>query len=107
MSTDSTARRARADAAPPPRAADALRIDAKPLPPEANALRRQQGDPAGWDAVPSLKMWTVDEITGNACPRCHCVYSLAREKVSGPDGRHACRLCAVLLGVPASTEAAL
>ncbi|ANZ18556.1 hypothetical protein O1L44_22135 [Streptomyces noursei] len=107
MSTDSTARRALANAAPPPRSAHALRTDADLLPPEASAFRRQQGGPAGWDAVPSLRTWTVDEITGNACPCCHCVYSLAREKVSGPDGRHACRSCVALLGVPASSEATL
>ncbi len=88
MPTSSTARRALADAAPAPCTAGASRID-----------------PVGWNAVPSLEMWTVDEITGNACPCCHCVYSLAREKVSGPDGRHACRLCTVLLGVPTSAEA--
>ncbi|MEK2473680.1 hypothetical protein [Streptomyces noursei] len=107
MSTDSTARHALANAAPPPRSAHALRTDTSTLPPAANALRLQQGSPIGWDAVPSLKMWTVDEITGNACPCCHCVYSLVREKISGPDGRHSCRLCAAALGVPVSTEATL
>lgn len=62
---------------------------------------------AGWDAMPAVKMWTVDEITGNACPCCHGVYSLAREKVTGPDGRHSCRLCAVLFGVSTGTETVL
>ncbi|MFJ9613157.1 hypothetical protein [Streptomyces noursei] len=107
MSTASTAHRTLAKAAPPPRSAHALRIDASPLPPEANAIHRQQSDPVEWDAVPSLRMWTVDEITGNACPCCHCIYSLAREKVDGPDGRHACQSCIVLLGIPASAEATL
>ncbi|WJY38402.1 hypothetical protein QT196_14505 [Streptomyces sp. P9-2B-2] len=60
----------------------------------------------GWDAVPALTEWTVHEITGQACPCCHCLYSLAREKVTGPDGRHTCRPCAVLLGVATEAEAA-
>ncbi len=59
----------------------------------------------GWDAVPALRTWTVHEITGRACPCCHCVYSLAREKVIGPDGRHTCRPCTVLLGVSTEPEA--
>ncbi|MFF7228591.1 hypothetical protein [Streptomyces sioyaensis] len=60
----------------------------------------------GWDAVPALEAWTVHEITGQACPCCHSIYSLAREKVTGPDGRHTCRPCTVLLGVATETEAA-
>ncbi len=61
----------------------------------------------GWDAVPAAKTWTVDEITGNACPCCHCGYSLAREKIAGPDGLHACRPCASRHGVCAEAEAVL
>ncbi|MFI5524882.1 hypothetical protein [Streptomyces platensis] len=61
----------------------------------------------GWDAVPASTAWTVDEITGNACPCCHRGYSLAREKVTGPDDRHTCRSCATRLGVSAGAEAAL
>ncbi|MEV7466414.1 hypothetical protein AB0O20_07835 [Streptomyces kronopolitis] len=60
----------------------------------------------GWDALPALKAWTVHEITGQVCPCCHGVYSLAREKVAGPDGRHACRPCTVLLGTSTGAEAA-
>lgn len=59
----------------------------------------------GWDPVPAQQVWTVDEITGAACPGCHRVYSLAREKVTGPDGRHVCTGCAVLAGIPAHQEA--
>lgn len=59
----------------------------------------------GWDAVPALTAWTVYEITGQACPCCHYVYNLTKEKIAGPDGRHACRPCTVLLGVALGAEA--
>ncbi|WP_030806570.1 hypothetical protein [Streptomyces sp. NRRL S-337] len=63
----------------------------------------------GWDTVPASnsKTWTVDEITGNACPCCHFGYSLAREKITGPDDLHVCRPCAARLGLCTEAEAAL
>ncbi|MEV6566321.1 hypothetical protein [Streptomyces kronopolitis] len=60
----------------------------------------------GWNALPAPTAWTVHEITEQACPCCHCLYNLARDKVAGPDGRHACRPCTVLLGVTTEAEAA-